>query len=1055
MKLSLKLTTLLFVITLFSYAQNNTYFTLRPTLTPDADYIIFSYEGDLWKVATDGGNALRLTAMQGDETYPSVSPDGKWLAFTSNQYGNDDVYIMPLDGGQIEQLTFNEASDVVSSWSWDSKTIYFTSDRYNSFTTYTIDRTGGTPKRLFDHYFNTVHNVVVNPTNEDIFFNESWESGRFAHRKRYKGDYNPDIKSYNLKTKKYTKHTTYRGKDFGATIDKSGKIYFMSDRGNDQYNLYSLEGENAKELTKFNTSIMWPKVSANGKKIVFRKDYQIYVYDVASGKTNKPAIDIFINNTTNKTTSYNVKGNITYFDVSPDEKKLAFVSRGRLFISDSKGKFTKEIQTNDNEAIKEVKWLSDNKTLAYSKSYKGYYNWFTVSADGSEKEKQLSKDAMNNRQLTFNSDRSKAVYLKGRNEICLLDMKTLKSTTIVNDELWGFYNANPYFSPDDKYIVYNAYRDFETDIFVYNTDTKQIINVTNTKVSESDPYWSPDGKYLYFSSDRVNPGYPYGTENAKIYQMALDKYDEPYKIDKVNELFEEKKEEKESDKKEKDKKDEKDAKEKPAVHINPTNMMDRLTQISPRFGQQFSPIAVKSKDKTYILYTSDHSEGTSQLWKTTIEPFENNKTERVSDKRIGGYQLVIGEKNNYILIDGNINTLNLDNNKIEDIKIDHSFEKSLSKEFNQMFYEAWAGFEENFYDDKFHNQNWQQLRDQYAAYLPYVTSRDNLRLLFNDMLGELNTSHFGFYSNGDEEKIYYGTRSLATGILFDNEKPYVVKSIVKESPVDVKGIILLKGDKLVAVNGTTIDENVNREKYFTAPAFTEELTLTFNRNGNDFTINLHPTSVGTIRNLLYDEWQDDNQQYIDKKSNNRIAYIHMKNMGGGELTKFKEDLVSSTEANKDALILDLRYNTGGNVHDEVLKFLSQRTYLQWKYREGKLTGQSNFGYGDKPIVLLINEQSLSDAEMTAQGFKQLGLGTIIGTETYRWIIFTTGKGLVDGSFYRLPSWGCYTLDGKNLEKEGVTPDIYIAKDFNDRIENKHPQLDKAIEVLLKKINEKR
>ncbi|MEZ4842279.1 MAG: S41 family peptidase, partial [Flavobacteriaceae bacterium] len=486
-----------------------------------------------------------------------------------------------------------------------------------------------------------------------------------------------------------------------------------------------------------------------------------------------------------------------------------------------------------------------------------------------------------------------------------------------------------------------------------------------------------------------------------------------------------------------------------------TNMMDRLTQISPRFGQQFSPIAVKSKDKTYILYTSDHSEGTSQLWKTTIEPFENNKTERVSDKRIGGYQLVIGEKNNYILIDGNINTLNLDNNKIEDIKIDHSFEKSLSKEFNQMFYEAWAGFEENFYDDKFHNQNWQQLRDQYAAYLPYVTSRDNLRLLFNDMLGELNTSHFGFYSNGDEEKIYYGTRSLATGILFDNEKPYVVKSIVKESPVDVKGIILLKGDKLVAVNGTTIDENVNREKYFTAPAFTEELTLTFNRNGNDFTINLHPTSVGTIRNLLYDEWQDDNQQYIDKKSNNRIAYIHMKNMGGGELDKFKEDLVSSTEANKDALILDLRYNTGGNVHDEVLKFLSQRTYLQWKYREGKLTGQSNFGYGDKPIVLLINEQSLSDAEMTAQGFKQLGLGTIIGTETYRWIIFTTGKGLVDGSFYRLPSWGCYTLDGKNLEKEGVTPDIYIAKDFNDRIENKHPQLDKAIEVLLKKINEKR
>ena len=178
----------------------------------------------------------------------------------------------------------------------------------------------------------------------------------------------------------------------------------------------------------------------------------------------------------------------------------------------------------------------------------------------------------------------------------------------------------------------------------------------------------------------------------------------------------------------------------------------------------------------------------------------------------------------------------------------------------------------------------------------------------------------------------------------------------------------------------------------------------------------------------------------------------MKNMGGGELQKFKEDLVSSTEADKDALILDLRYNTGGNVHDEVLRFLSQRTYLNWKYREGKLAKQSNFGYSDKPIVLLINEQSLSDAEMTAAGFKELGLGKIIGTETYRWIIFTSGKGLVDGSFYRLPSWGCYTLDGKNLETEGVSPDIYIGESFNDRLTGKQPQLDKAIEVILNDLN---
>ncbi|HEY0897156.1 MAG TPA: S41 family peptidase, partial [Sphingobacteriaceae bacterium] len=154
---------------------------------------------------------------------------------------------------------------------------------------------------------------------------------------------------------------------------------------------------------------------------------------------------------------------------------------------------------------------------------------------------------------------------------------------------------------------------------------------------------------------------------------------------------------------------------------------------------------------------------------------------------------------------------------------------------------------------------------------------------------------------------------------------------------------------------------------------------------------------------------------------------------------------------KDALILDLRYNRGGNVHDNVLQFLSQRPYLQWKYRGGKLTPQPNFAPAAKPIILLVNEQSLSDAEMTAAGFKELKLGKIIGTETYRWIIFTSGKGLVDGSFYRLPSWGCYTLDGRNLETEGVKPDIYVKNTFKDRLEGKDPQLDRAVSEILKEL----
>jgi tricorn protease len=250
------------------------------------------------------------------------------------------------------------------------------------------------------------------------------------------------------------------------------------------------------------------------------------------------------------------------------------------------------------------------------------------------------------------------------------------------------------------------------------------------------------------------------------------------------------------------------------------------------------------------------------------------------------------------------------------------------------------------------------------------------------------------------------------------------------------------------VNDRAVDKAIDRNFYFTRPSIDRELKLTFARNGQNYDVKLHPQA--TLFNNLYDQWMDDNQKRVDEKSNKRIAYAHMKNMGTPELENFLIDMTKELNS-KDALILDLRYNTGGNVHDEVIKFLSQRSYLQWKYREGALTRQGNFTPSDKPIVLLINEQSLSDAEMTSQGFKQLKLGKIIGNETYRWIIFTSGAGLVDGSFVRLPGWGCYTLDGKDMEITGVAPDIKVINTFEDKVSGKDPQLDKAIEEILKQL----
>ncbi|RRT91452.1 S41 family peptidase [Empedobacter falsenii] len=1020
-------------------AQEKVYFTSTPSLSPDAKTVYFSYDGDIWSTDINGGNAARITALEGEEINPRVSPDGKWLAFSSNQYGNYDIYIMPINGGQIKQLTFHQAKDEVESWSWDSKSIYFTSNQNNGFGSFKIDLDGKTPEALFTNYFNTTNGLVETPQGEYIFTNSS-ESASQVTRKRYKGENNPDLLGYNPTTKSYKQYTDYNGKDFNPTVDKNGIIYFISDENNGEYNLYQLANGKKEALTKFETSIKKPFVSADGSKVVFEKDYQLFVYDVKT-KTSKPlTINVNSNKSLEKEQNFEVDNNIDYFDISPDGKKMAFVSRGIIFVSDNEGKFVNQI-SDGKERVLEVKWLKDNKNLIFNQTYKGYQNWFKISADGKGKVEQLTSDLRNNRDITFNNDLSQAVYLSGRDEVRLLDLKSLKSSTIVKDEIWAFQNSKPSFSPNDEYVLFSAKRNFELDIFIHNIKKNTTVNLTNTGVSEADPTWSPDGKYIYFSSDRKNPSYPLGMQESSIYRASLDWFDQAYKSEKFDNLFvEEKKVEK------KEKKEEKN--DFKALTINPEGFLERIELVTDRFGYQTNPFVFADDKKQFLFYNTNQENGKFQLYRKTTADFEEDKTDKIFNK--GADFILKNEKNLYALIDNSVYKFGINSTNPEKVSIKYNFNKNLASEFNQMYEEAWAGVEENFYDENFHGIDWKAKKEQYATFLPYVNNRNDLRILLNDMLGELNSSHLGFSSFGKEESRRLNYFTNETGIIFKKNQPFTVEKILRKSPAFLKNVDIQEGDILVSVNGQKIDQNQNRETYFTTPKKLEELTLEFDRKGKTISTKIHPISNNELKSLLYDEWIYENRQRVKKLSNDRIAYSYMKNMSTSELDVFLLDMVEQ-ENRKDGVILDLRFNTGGNVHDKVLNFLSQRPYLKWKYREGQLTVQPNFAPSGKPIVLLINEYSLSDAEMTAAGFKALKLGKIIGQETYRWIIFTSGKGLVDGSFYRLPSWGTYTLDGQNLEKTGVKPDIYIKNTFLDRLENKDPQLERAIQEVMKEL----
>jgi tricorn protease len=615
----------------------------------------------------------------------------------------------------------------------------------------------------------------------------------------------------------------------------------------------------------------------------------------------------------------------------------------------------------------------------------------------------------------------------------------MKSEIIVEDEFWALSDVTPRFSPDGKYVLYTAYRNFEQDIFVYNFEDKTSKHITRSGVTESEPYWSPDGKYIYFIADRLNPAYPRGTRNTNIYRIALQNFGEEYRKEKYTELFEESND---SLKKSNTAK----------VEIDFENLRKRWESISSEDGNQYTPIVIQKNDETYVIYSSAHT-GERALWKTTIKPFESNKTEKIGDIRGSNFEILGNDDKYYLLNAGKIHKLDIINSSLNPIEIEFTFSKNMKNEFAQMFYETWANMQENYYSQDFHGTDWKEIKNRYEKFIPHVTSRDDLRQLLNDMLGELNSSHQGFSSAGEEEETFYNLKTAYTGIIFQSDKPYTVKRVIDQSPAHKRNINIREGDILTKVNGKKVDNQRNRETYFLFTSLPEEINLIFERDGAELAVNLHPESYAARTRQLYDEWIERNQKIVDSASNERIAYIHMKNMGSGSLRDFKIE-ISNELHYRDALILDLRYNRGGNVHDDVLQLLSQKPYLQWKYRQGDFAKQPNFYPAAKPIILLINEQTLSDAEMTAEGFKQLGLGKIIGTETYRWIIFTSGKRLVDGSYYRLPSWGCYTLDGKDLEMTGVSPDIYVGKSFKEKIGRQYPQLRRAVEVIMNQLNNK-
>lgn len=1014
------------------------HFLLQPSLTPDGERVYFVHADAVWSASTKGGIATPAVTLPGKSYTPRVSPDGQWLAFVSTADGNPNLYVMPTLGGAVRQLTFTDGDKEVDSWSWDSETIYFTSRTYNLYAAYRTSRRGGTPTpALSSSFYSHSHGAVEAPQAQGLYYGTSWESARFATRKGYRGANTPAIEYLQSSTNTVRRITDGKSQALWPVVDREGSLYFVGDANSKAFNLFRLKEGRAEQLTHFEQSIYTPSISANGEKIAFVKDYQIYIYDVAARTSSLCPIRLPDYSAISLPIARQVEGAISDFDLSPDGEKIAFISRGRLFIASRNADRIKELSTPSTERAQAVRWLADSKTVVYSRTADGWANLFTQPATGNGQEKRITRTNARQYNLVPSPSREVIAFLSGNNSLQLLDTKTLTCKEIARNEFWYFSDA-PAFSHDGQRLLYTAYNQFEPDIFIYDLTSNQTLRVTNNGTAENTPVWDATGTALYFSANRAVPRFPKGILQSELYRLPLVKGSPRItRNEDFSALF--------SSTNTHSKQRQSSAK---AFAFDPSGLLDRWEHIA-------TPAAVVTS-----LQSTLHRDSLRVLFSYTYEPqnssvgyVKEDKYGRVYFRHLGrGYldRAVAQNGTTLALINGAIVNVNFDRDELHPLAVHHTFTTSASDEFRQMFFETWAVIAQTFYDPTYHNTDWQAVRRYYEQFIPFIRTRDELAILQTDMLGELNASHLGYNTYGAEGESYYRQKGYTVGLEFCKTDPFKVQSVVYGGPLDRTESRITEGVHLVGVNGVRAARNANRDSLFYGAQVPDELTLTFRDASGEFEEVCRPISYERLRRLRYEHWASRRRGIVDSVSRGAIGYVHMYDMGDQSLERFLREMTSVC-LNRKALIVDLRHNRGGNVHDDVLRFLSQRPYMRWQSRGGRMSPQPNFAPSGVPIVMLIDRESLSDAEVTASAFKELKLGTLMGTETYRWIIFTGSFGLVDGSSTRVPTWGCYDMQGRDLELTGVSPDIYVPMDANDYYHDRDTQLGAAIKHLLKAI----